>query len=197
MVGWGLPVAWQTNVASSFSLTVMSELVFSNWISGGTWEYSDTLTYLQQHKCYSIWPKMHLGYWVFRNNFFAYKCVTKLMSQHSVWKSQKMSHSTLRAKRVTFTFWAIFATFWKPAKQCYQTGHKNCWKMSKFKNSNVTFWCTKVKSWVCNLLQIAVVTVLFSSSICIVSCVPSFVYLPNTFMQPNSFFMTAVLIWHI
>ena len=25
--------------------------------------------------------------------------------EHSVWKSQKKSHSTLRAKRVTFTFW--------------------------------------------------------------------------------------------
>ena len=26
---------------------------------------------------------------------------------HSVWKSQKKSHSTLRAKRATFTFWVV------------------------------------------------------------------------------------------
>ena len=44
---------------------------------------------------------------------------------HSVWKSPKKSHSTLRAKRATFTFWvdksslkmpkgSILASFWKP-----------------------------------------------------------------------------------
>ena len=51
---------------------------------------------------------------------------------HGVWKSQKKSHSTLRAKRATFTFyvdkkfikkcqkWSIMASFWK-AKACGQT----------------------------------------------------------------------------
>ena len=29
----------------------------------------------------------------------------RIISYHSVWKSQKKSHSTLRAKRATFTFW--------------------------------------------------------------------------------------------
>ena len=41
IVGWGLPDAWHTNVASSPSLTVVSELVFSNWISGGTRSIGD------------------------------------------------------------------------------------------------------------------------------------------------------------
>ena len=43
MVGCGLPEAWHTKVASSPSLTVMSELVFSNWISGGTIEEMTSL----------------------------------------------------------------------------------------------------------------------------------------------------------
>ena len=48
---------------------------------------------------------------------------------HSVWKSQKKSHSTLRAKRATFTFWldksslknaknGQLATFWKSENSC-------------------------------------------------------------------------------
>ena len=56
---------------------------------------------------------------------------------HGVWKSQKMSHSTLRAERATFTFWvdkkliknAKNGPFWRvfenlklAVKQCYQTG---------------------------------------------------------------------------
>ena len=50
---------------------------------------------------------------------------------HGVWKPQKKYHSTLRAKRATFTFWMdksslkmpkmlILASFWKP-KACGQT----------------------------------------------------------------------------
>ena len=49
---------------------------------------------------------------------------------HGVWKPQKMSHSTMRAKRATFTFWVniswkcqksfILASFWKP-EACGQT----------------------------------------------------------------------------
>ena len=47
------------------------------------------------------------------------------------WKSYKKSHSTLRAKRATFTFWkdkrslknAKYDPFWRLFyKQCYQTG---------------------------------------------------------------------------
>ena len=75
-----------------------------------------------------------------------YRCITlnmlpnrKLFSsivmtwlKHGVWKSQKKSHWTLRAKRATFTFlngqkfikncqkWSILASFWKP-KICGQT----------------------------------------------------------------------------
>ena len=68
------------------------------------------------------------------------QCPMELISdlRHSVWKSQKKSHSTLRAKRATITFWFYknslkvskidrFCEFLggqKPAvKQCYQTGH--------------------------------------------------------------------------
>ena len=55
---------------------------------------------------------------------------------HGVWKSQKKSHSTLRAKRATFTFWVDKSSlkmpkdvqFWRvfenlklAVKQCYQT----------------------------------------------------------------------------
>ena len=57
---------------------------------------------------------------------------TVYMSVHGVWKSQKKSHSTLRAKRATFTFWEdksslknakngpICSSFWKP-EACGQT----------------------------------------------------------------------------
>ena len=51
---------------------------------------------------------------------------------HGVWKSQKKSHSTLRAKRATFTFWVdkrliwpiwrVFENLKLAVKQCYQTG---------------------------------------------------------------------------
>ena len=38
--------------------------------------------------------------------YFCYKGRSTLVPiVHSVWKSQKKSHSTLRAKRATFTFW--------------------------------------------------------------------------------------------
>ena len=52
---------------------------------------------------------------------------------HNVWKSQKKSHSTLRAKRAMFTFfdqkcqkWLIrrvFENLKLVVKKCYQTGH--------------------------------------------------------------------------
>ena len=49
-----------------------------------------------------------------------------IRNMHGVWNSKKKSHSTLRAKRATFTFWvkkkfnekgqkwSILASFWKP-----------------------------------------------------------------------------------
>ena len=40
-----------------------------------------------------------LGSWVMSNIHWAFEVI------HSVWKSQKKSHSTLRAERATFTFW--------------------------------------------------------------------------------------------
>ena len=49
------------------------------------------------------------GNYIFKKDFLLIsKSVWKLteMSQnHGVWKSQKKSHSTMRAKRATFTFW--------------------------------------------------------------------------------------------
>ena len=62
----------------------------------------------------------------------------KFQLRHSVWKLKKKSHSTLRAKRATFTcwvdksslkyaknsqFWRIFHNMNFAVKQCYQTGH--------------------------------------------------------------------------
>ena len=81
-----------------------------------------------------------------------------LVNVHSVWKSQKKSHSTLRAKRATFTFWVDkswlkmpkmvnFGEFLKieacgqivlPDKEILKD--KNWRKMPKYKNSNATFW---------------------------------------------------------
>ena len=60
---------------------------------------------------------------------------------HSVWKSQKKSHSTLRAKWATFTFLVDksslempkmlnFASFWKP-KACGQTELPDSFNRSK------------------------------------------------------------------
>ena len=71
---------------------------------------------------YSDFPKVApmAGLW----NFYDYQATICFPVVHSVWKSQKKSHSTLRAKRATFTFWVhknwlkmpkmvILASFWK------------------------------------------------------------------------------------
>ena len=60
------------------------------------------------------------------------------MIMHSVWKSQKKSHSTLRAKRATFTFWVDKSSLKMP-----KNGHfwrvfrklKVCGQIVKVKNS--------------------------------------------------------------
>ena len=58
---------------------------------------------------------------------------------HSVWKSQKKSHSTLWAM-LTFewTKWSI-EKLKLPVKKCYQTGQKLV-ESAKIKKSNATFW---------------------------------------------------------
>ena len=80
--------------------------------------------------------------------FFEIECLGKLLyfiiilkrgndKEHSVWKSQKKSHSKLRVKRATFyilsgqkfiknakngPFWRVFENLKLAVKQCYQTG---------------------------------------------------------------------------
>mgnify|MGYP006863759151 FL=1 len=96
-------------------------------------------------------PKVIISPWYTNTDvyFFAF---------HSVWKSQKKYHLTLRAKRATFTFWvdkswlknAQNGPFWRlfedlklAVKQTYQTNQfwkeKNRWKIPKFQNSNASF----------------------------------------------------------
>ena len=82
--------------------------------------------------------------------------------KHAVWKSQKKSHSTLGAKRATFTFWvdkswfkmpkmvnlAIFLKTWglrwnsvtRQARQVSLNRTKIGGKCQNYKNSNATFW---------------------------------------------------------
>ena len=83
---------------------------------------------------YSDFPKVApmAGLW----NFYDYQATICFPVVHSVWKFQKMSHSTLRAKRATFTywvdkswlrcqngeFWQVFENLKLGVKQCYQTG---------------------------------------------------------------------------
>ena len=66
-------------------------------------------------KCNFPWHQIHKYLPYNRKNY---------MPTHSVWKSQKKSHSALRAKRATFTFWVAksslkmpkmvnLAIFWK------------------------------------------------------------------------------------
>ena len=67
-------------------------------------------------KCNFPWHQIHKYLPYNRKNY---------MPTHSVWKSQKKSHSALRAKRATFTFWvdkswlkmpkwSILGIIWKP-----------------------------------------------------------------------------------
>ena len=71
---------------------------------------------------------------------------------HSVWKSPKKSHATLRAKRATFTFWVDKSSlkmpkigdFWKHeacSQTVYQTG-QNWWTWGFFEN--LTLFCQTV-----------------------------------------------------
>ena len=77
-----------------------------------------------------------------------------VVGPHSVWKSLKKSHSTLRAKRATFTFWVAKSSLKMPkwsiwrvfenskiaVKQRYQTGHFSRTKINeKCQNIKGTF----------------------------------------------------------
>ena len=92
-------------------------------------------------QCLTFWGLFHLD-WIL--SFFIWP---KRIHLHCVWKSQKKSFSTMRAKRATFTFRVDksslkmpknvqLASFWK-LKVCSQTvlpdwqNGKNCWKMPK------------------------------------------------------------------
>ena len=79
-----------------------------------------------------------------------------LIWPHGIWKSQKKSHSTLRAKRATFTFWVDKRSIKMP--DMVQVGEfLKTWSLrsnsvtrqvsftrskigGKCQNSNVTFW---------------------------------------------------------
>ena len=76
-------------------------------------------------------PSFSVGKWIKR--MFICKKGTATLHTHGVWKSQKKSHSRLRAKRATFTFWVdrssskwsiwrVFENLKLAVKQCYQTG---------------------------------------------------------------------------
>ena len=83
------------------------------------------------------------------------------LTAHTVWKWQKKSHSTSRAKRATFTFWeaksslkipkmVVFENLKLLVKQCYQTGQLLLDK--DWKKSNETLWvifkhCVLVVEW--------------------------------------------------
>ena len=92
-------------------------------------------------------------------NFYAYSPRTRFSLEHGVWKSQKKSHSKLRAKRATFTFWADKSSIKRPkmvhfgeflktrslrpnsvTRQVSFIWTKIWWKRPKLKNTNATFW---------------------------------------------------------
>ena len=73
-----------------------------------------------------------LVYKNFENNLSAIVLTAKIDAHiHSGWKSQKMSYSTLRAKRTLFTFSVDKSSLKKV---------ENWWKLPKLENSNETFW---------------------------------------------------------
>ena len=80
----------------------------------------------------------------------------RLRNEHGVWKSQKKSHSTLRAKRATFTFW-MDKSWLKMPKVVHFVEFLKTWSLrsnsvtrqvsfnrtkigGKCQNSNATFW---------------------------------------------------------
>ena len=72
-----------------------------------------------------------------------------ILDVHSVWKLQKKSHSTLRAKRATFKTkvyqkcqkWSVLASFLKPVNNATRQVIFNRTKIDgKCQNSKSTFW---------------------------------------------------------
>ena len=105
-----------------------------------------------RHRTTNVYETFHCGlkkafffFFVHCHNIFSITIVVckarhnqlRRRQVHSVWKSQKKSHSILRAKWATFTFWVDKSSwrmpkndpFWRffenlklVVKQCYQTG---------------------------------------------------------------------------
>ena len=116
---------------------------------------------------FKIWCLTVTTPWACKNTFLRTKATTRQdQRSHSVWKPQKKSHSTLRAKRAKFTIWVDKSSlkmpqngqFWRfyvnlklAVKQCYQTGHfltdKNWWEMTKFKCDILSNFQTMCSPW--------------------------------------------------
>ena len=115
---------------------------------------------------------------------------------HSVWKSQKKSYSTLRAKRAPFTFWVdksslksakngpILANFWKP-KACGQTELPDRSKIGgKCQNSKIQMWHF---DW-------------FSNTVCmylfpIYKCISTFLQIKISINIPVRHFSTRIIMY--
>ena len=104
-----------------------------------------------------------------------------IVYHHSVWKSAKKSHSTLRAKRATFTLWVDKSLLKMPkmvnfgellkiwsycsnsvTRQVTLNMTKIGGKSQKWKNSNATFWvilkhCEYVDSTYCSRTIISLI----------------------------------------
>ena len=94
----------------NFWAQLCSSLSFCRWLTNATW------------KCLRVWSLFSLAWdsrpfiWVLLSMLaapliphgtFLRKSIKSefFVNSHGIWKSQKTSHSTLRAKRATFTFW--------------------------------------------------------------------------------------------
>ena len=103
---------------------------------GSVWLQEEIMTRLGfSYQGYRIKRRPLLGFYMPIKGCSAQKWSQK----HSVWKSQKKSHSTLRAKRATFTFWvdkswlkmpnwSILAIFWKTSSATFLVIFKHCAK---------------------------------------------------------------------
>ena len=71
--------------------------------------FRDSTLIITLNYCFSMRQKS-IPRWA-RDNFLR---GATMQLKHSVWKSQKKSHSTLRAKRATFTFWVAKSSLKMP-----------------------------------------------------------------------------------
>ena len=82
-----------------------------------------------------IFPKIS-SFW---QGTFATTVDSRFSENHGVWKSQKKSHSTLRAKRAMFTFWVDksslkmpkIVNFWKPELRPNSVTRQVKWNRTK------------------------------------------------------------------